>query len=281
MMRIAVTGASGFVGRYVLAELEKHNVEVIAIARPSTKKLLTRANIHWIHMDITQPPADAYEVMGKPDILIHLAWHGLPNYKSLHHFEIEQPLQYAFVKLIVANGLKSLLVTGTCLEYGMQSGPLSVHINTCPVTPYGLAKDTLRKQLVHLQENYLFNLIWARLFYVFGEGQSSTSLFPQLKKSVQLGAEHFNMSGGEQLRDYLPIEQVAKKITLLALKKKNNALINICSGKPQSVRSLVEGWIKENNWNIKLNLGYYPYPDYEPMAFWGVPNSNIGDINEG
>ena len=41
------------------------------------------------------------------------------------------------------------------------------------------------------------------------------------------------------------------------------------SGKPISVRKLVEGWINENHWNINLNLGHYPYPDYEPLAFWG------------
>lgn len=40
-------------------------------------------------------------------------------------------------------------------------------------------------------------------------------------------------------------------------------------GKPVSVRNLVEGWIAENDWRIKLNLGHHPYPDYEPMAFWG------------
>ncbi len=44
--------------------------------------------------------------------------------------------------------------------------------------------------------------------------------------------------------------------------------INICSGNPISVRKLVEHWLNENAWKIELNLGYYPYPDYEPMAFW-------------
>jgi dTDP-6-deoxy-L-talose 4-dehydrogenase (NAD+) len=43
----------------------------------------------------------------------------------------------------------------------------------------------------------------------------------------------------------------------------------VCSGEPISVRKLVEGWIKDNGWSIGLDLGHYPYPDYEPMAFWG------------
>jgi dTDP-6-deoxy-L-talose 4-dehydrogenase (NAD+) len=31
----------------------------------------------------------------------------------------------------------------------------------------------------------------------------------------------------------------------------------------------VENYLVKKQKNIHLNLGYYPYPDYEPMAFWG------------
>jgi dTDP-6-deoxy-L-talose 4-dehydrogenase (NAD+) len=77
------------------------------------------------------------------------------------------------------------------------------------------------------------------------------------------------MSAGEQLRDYLPVEEVARAIVFLAGRQGNPGCINVCAGKPISVRTLVEGWIAENGWEIALNLGHYPYPDYEPMAFWG------------
>lgn len=276
LLKIAVTGATGFVGRYVLAELAKHKVEVIAVTRKGNK-LQTSANTHWIHLDIAKPPANAFEILGKPDVLVHLAWDGLPNYKSLHHFEDELPKQYFFLKEMVEAGLPALLVTGTCFEYGMQTGPLHANISTDPVTSYGLAKDTLRKQIELLQREYSLNFIWARLFYLYGKNQNPSSLFPQLIKAIQQGDKQFNMSGGEQLRDYLPVELVAHQITALALKNNNYGPVNICSGKPQSVRSLVENWINDNNWEIKLNLGYYPYPDYEPMAFWGIPSFSIGD----
>ena len=77
------------------------------------------------------------------------------------------------------------------------------------------------------------------------------------------------MSGGEQLRDYLPVGQVAQHLVSLALKATDNGVVNVCSGRPVSVRALVEGWIKENGWSIVPNLGHFAYPDYEPMAFWG------------
>ena len=77
------------------------------------------------------------------------------------------------------------------------------------------------------------------------------------------------MSGGEQLRDFMHVQKVAYQIVKLALSGKETGTLNICSGSPISVRRLVERWMIDNGWNIQLNLGYYPYPDYEPMAFWG------------
>ncbi len=270
MIKVALTGATGFIGRYVLEELNSHNgVEVIAAARELQEGDPVISNGRFVHMDISKPPANAFEALGRPDILIHLAWHGLPNYRSLHHFEAELPTQYAFLKQLVKQGLKSVVVAGTCFEYGMQSGSLSEEIETRPANPYGFAKDALRKQLQYLQAIYSFNLTWARLFYMYGDGQSDSSLIPQLTKAVERGDKVFNMSGGEQLRDYLPVTAVAEKMVSLALKQQNIGTINICSGKPLSVRNLVEKRIHDEQYDIELNLGFYPYPDYEPMAFWG------------
>lgn len=268
-MKIAVTGASGFIGRYVLAELERNRVDVVAVTRDATRLAGLGIAGRIVEMDIAAPGENCFDRLGRPDVLIHLAWDGLPNYKSLHHFETELPRQFHFLKAMVEAGLPSLLVTGTCFEYGMQSGPLSEELMTLPGNPYGYAKDALRRQLEFLQAVKPFGLTWARLFYMYGAGQPKNSLYPQLKDAVSRGERIFNMSGGEQLRDYLPVEEIARQIARLAIAKCNVGLINVCSGRPVSVRKLVEQWLLENNWEIELNLGYYPYPDYEPMAFWG------------
>ena len=269
-MKIAVTGATGFIGRHVLAELAKREIEVVAIVRPSTTKSLSHSVHSIIPLDLHDAPQDVFAKMGHPDVLIHLAWDGLPNYRSLHHFEHELPAQYRFLKNLVESGLSTLVVTGTCLEYGMQSGPLSENMETRPCVPYGFAKDTLRRQLELLKQARSFSLIWTRLFYLYGEGQNEASLWAQLNRAVQRGDKVFNMSGGEQLRDYLPVIEAARQIVSHACTGKDAGVVNICSGKPVSIRNLVEGWIRENSWSIKLNLGHYPYPDYEPMAFWGI-----------
>ena len=268
-MRVALTGASGFVGRHVLAELIKQQIEVVAITRKAATLKGLNKSCQIVEMDIGRSVPDCLEQVGYPDVWIHLAWDGLPNYNSLHHFEEELPAHYRFLNSLVRSGLKSLVVTGTCFEYGMQSGPLNEGLETRPTNSYGFAKDALRRQLEYLRQDQPFALTWARLFYLYGAGQSENSLFPQLKRAVEGGDKVFNMSGGEQLRDYLPIFKMAKCLVFLATKRPDTGIVNICSGKPISVRKLVEGWIKDNDWPIKPNLNYYPYPDYEPMAFWG------------
>lgn len=271
-LKIAVVGATGFIGRHVVTELLKYDVDIVATYYSSKSKLISPSKVHWLNFDIGKSSDNIFSELGKPDVLIHLTWSGLPNYNSPHHYETELPNQYDFLRKMILGGLKSVVIAGTCFEYGMQSGPLSADMETEPNNSYGFAKDVLRKQLEYLQLKYEFKITWARLFYMYGEGQSEASLLPQLRKAVKERRNSFKMSGGEQLRDYLPVTEVAKQLVLLAQQPKNIGVVNVCSGEPKSVRCLVEQWIEENNWNIELELGYYAYPDYEPMAFWGVTN---------
>lgn len=266
---VLITGASGFVGRHVLRELQTAGVQVTAVTRDVAHLGAFQGTCEIRALDLRAATVAQFRELASHDILIHLAWGGLPNYRSLHHFEEELPAQYAFLAGLARAGLKAMLLPGTCFEYGMQSGQLSEALPCAPTNPYGFAKDMLRKQLEYLKPFHNFNLTWARLFYMWGEGQAETSLRSQLERAVQRGDRQFNMSGGEQLRDFLPVTEVARIIVSLALRRQDTGIVNVCSGRPQSVRSLVEGWIREKGWNIAPNLGHYPYPDYEPLAFWG------------
>jgi dTDP-6-deoxy-L-talose 4-dehydrogenase (NAD+) len=276
-VKVAVTGATGFIGRHVIAELERRSVSPVLVCREPSAVPAPLTRHRTAHIDIRTPPGDAFEQMGRPDVLIHLAWGGLPNYRSLHHFECELPAQYAFLKRLVGAGLPRLLVTGTCFEYGQQSGALHEGLETRPSNPYGFAKDALRRQLEYLAATTRFTLTWARLFYLYGEGQASESLYPQLKSAVEQGRTEFPMSGGEQLRDFLPVRRAAAILVSLALRDDGAGVVNVCSGTPISVRSLVERWIEQHGWSIALRRGEYPYPDYEPFAFWGSA-SKLGQV---
>src|SRR3546814_3677052 len=116
-----------------------------------------------------------------------------------------------------------------------------------------------------------------------GPGQNPNSLLAQLDRAIDRGEEQFNMSGGEQLRDYLPVQVVALRLAALVSRPEHEGTFNICHGEPTSVRRLVETHIKMRQADIALNLGYYPYLTDEPMAFWGNGDryqSLIGQTDE-
>lgn len=271
MKKVLLTGATGFIGNYVIAELLKAGHKVIVVSRSMEKAKSCKwfTQVQFIQYDLNQTNENFFRLFQQPDQLIHLAWEGLPNYNELFHLEKNLPCSYYFIKNMVQNGLRNLVVTGTCLEYGLRDGFLCESMETKPVTCYGLAKDTLRKFIEQLQKKFDFEFKWIRLFYLYGEGQNPNSIFSQLEYALANKQSQFNMSGGQQLRDYLPVEKVAQYITKIAQQHHTNGIINCCSGTHVSIKKLVEDYLRKNQKSIHLNLGYYPYPDYESMAFWG------------
>lgn len=53
----------------------------------------------------------------------------------------------------------------------MQSGSLSEGLAVRPSNLFGFAKDALRCLLEYLKAAHPFQLAWARLFYLYGQGQ--------------------------------------------------------------------------------------------------------------
>lgn len=270
-MRVVVTGATGFVGRYVVNELLARGHSVVAIARDikRAREMPWFDRVEFIQCDLHESFKPLLKPECLPNAIVHLAWPGLPNYRDFFHISKNLPADLAFLEAAVKSGVPHLLVAGTCLEYGMQYGPLTEELETSPTTPYGFAKDALRKALELLQKESPFGLQWMRLFYMYGEGQNKNSLLAQLDRAIDEGQPVFNMSMGSQLRDYLSIQDVAKNFSLALENPDCQGVINCCSGTPVSVFDLVEQRCRQKASDIRINRGYYPYPDYEPLAFWG------------
>lgn len=258
-MRIAVTGATGFIGRHVMAALEFTGHEFSEAPR-----------------DVVDNPVGAFKRMGRPDALIHLAWEGLPNYGADHHTR-HSVVQFNFLRQAIEEGLRSVVISGTCEEYGMAAGCVAETTPTAPVHRYASAKDGLHAAMDDLCEPWC-GVTWARIFYPWGRTQHPKSLYPALRDAVLRRDKEFPMNGGEQVRDYLHVSDVADY--LVALAGSDAGTVNVCSGEPITVRALVQRWIHANNWGIKPIFGALPYPDHEPMQFWGN-NTKLLSITSG
>lgn len=273
-MKVMVTGATGFVGRHVVSELLVRGHSVVAIARGTkrAREMPWLDRVEFIQCDLHENFQPLLQPGRLPSAIVHLAWPGLPNYRDFFHISKNLPADLAFLEAAVKSGVPHLIVAGTCLEYGMQYGPLTEEMETSPATPYGFSKDSLRKALQLLQKENPFTFQWMRLFYLYGEGQNRNSLLAQLDRAMDEGQAVFNMSAGDQLRDYLPVQEVAENFVFALENPQIEGVINCCSGIPISVLDLVKQRCHTKASNIELNKGYYPYPDYEPLAFWGVPS---------
>jgi len=273
MKKVLVTGATGFIGTYVVEVLLSRGYNVVASSSNKSTAVAKKwfNKVKYIEMDLKlmDSTINYFDFFERPDLMIHLAWEGLPNYLQDFHIKENLPRHAAFLRNMLENGLHDLTVTGTCFEYGMQNGCLHEEMAVEPQNPYAIAKNSLRKNVESLSLEFSFRFKWVRLFYMYGEGQSPNSLISQLDKALAANEKIFNMSGGMQIRDFLPITNMAENIVSIAIQADVLGIVNCCSGKPITVKDFVTNYLKANNKEIELNLGFYSYATYEPMEFWG------------
>ena len=279
-MKVLLAGASGFIGRHVLRVLLARNIEVIAMTRSDPMNELDDENFSIWDYQISLNNKLNNNLLSKVDCFIDLAWEEVNNVHSEAHLNFNFPAHLDFINKITSLGIKNILVLGSCYEYGLCEGAVDETTPTLPVTNYGKAKKELYLKLSKSSKLKNFNLVWGRLFYVYGAGQVETSLYSQLMESLRSNQCTFKMSSGKQKLDYLPVEEASRFIVELTLKKLNLGAINICSGEPMTVLDFVKGTISKEKKSIELDLGAYPDREFEPNNFWG-DNGYLQSIIEG
>jgi len=270
-MNILITGATGFIGRHLVKKLfdENHRLIVVTRNRLNIEKFEWRDKVTILEIDLHFNYERILNNIELPDLVIHLAWSNLPNYNKIFHVSENLPADIKFLSYLAYNGIKRFIVTGTCYEYGLQEGCLLEDLDTAPITTYGFAKDTLRRYLEILSKETGLIIQWLRLFYIYGDGQNSNSIIGQLEFAIKNNQKEFNMTNGNQIRDYLPISEVVRRIQFLLLNPQINGVINCCSGVPISIYDFILRRRDELGSNILLNRGYYNHTEIAPFSFWG------------
>ena len=266
-MKVALTGGTGFIGQHIRKLLAKSDHDVLLVVREQAKIGELGANEKFMIADIGEGRDDWFDHLNRPDVLLHLAWGGLPNYLDSYHVEVELPLQVQFLKRLVLTGLGKLVVTGTCYEYGLISGALVESQDTNPNTPYGVAKDRLRRSLSDLRGETDFEFTWARIFYPYGDGQSEMSIHSQLRSAILNEDQQFKMGSGKQVLDFISVERVASVLVSLATYYEGVGIVNVGSGKPQMVLDFIQDQIQKLGAQIVPLVGAIPDRKFESQAF--------------
>jgi len=267
-MKVLITGASGFVGSHVARLLVAEGCEVHVLVRESSNRW--RIQDILPSMYLWQSDLVAFENVNtylqeiKPELCIHLAWYAVPG-KYLNSQENLDSIQASINLLsqLAELGCKRFVGIGTCFEYDLSLGYLSESSLTKPITLYAATKVALSTILQQFAQITEMEVAWIRLFYQYGPMEDERRLIPGIISSL-LRDEVVKTTKGEQIRDFLHIEDVASAIWAVA-KSNVSGVVNVGSGQPVTVGQIA---LELGNLLGKpdlIHLGALPYRPNDPM----------------
>ena len=275
-MKILVTGANGFMGHGIIKWLSDSGNEIIA--SDFTDFTYDYKNVKSKSgnlFDIDNP----YEYFENPDIVLHLAWRDGFKHGSENHI-LDLPKHYEFLKKMVNSKVSKLVVLGSMHEVGFHEGSINEDTACNPLSLYGIAKNALREMTQLLVKNTETKLQWVRGFYIVDNTVKGCSIFSKLMQAAADEKKVFPFTSGINQFDFLDFDDFCKQVSAITLNDTQFGIINACSGKPETLASRVERFIKENNLDISLEYGAFPDRPYDSLAIWGN-NEKIKKIMEG
>ncbi|MFC1512830.1 NAD-dependent epimerase/dehydratase family protein [Thermodesulfobacteriota bacterium] len=236
-MKVLVTGARGFLGRYVVDQLVQNRINTVAVGRYLPENI---SSTDFIQLDLIGQ-VNFQELVDRAEAthLLHLAWyaeHGKfwTSPLNLRWTEATVRLTEAFC---LAGG-KKVVTAGTCAEYDWSYGycredntPLN------PSTLYGTAKDAARRLTIAVCAQHHVPCAWGRIFLPYGQGEDSRRLIPSLMEVFQGKRPAFGVNA-TAYRDFLHAEDLAQAFVRL-LQSEAEGAYNLCSGQPTQIAEIV------------------------------------------
>lgn len=220
---VLVTGAQGFVGRQVVSELLERGSQVVEIPH------------RWASRDHLDALIGATAVGS----CIHLGWYAAPHDYLVNGRENLESLRSSLelISWLTDHDVGHLVVSGSCAEYGQSTTPHVEDELPAPSSVYGTTKASLWRCLQDGLRPAGLGIAWARVFNVTGPGEHPDRIFPTVIRSLMAGLP-FDLTSGEQRRDYLDVADVARALVALSADAVDDT-VNVCSGQPVELRALL------------------------------------------
>lgn len=246
-MRTVVTGATGFVGRYLVETLREAGYETLACGGPNDGDALP---IDLLDLASIRAALD----LGKPDVVFHLAA------ATFVPDAIADPSQTYDVNVRgtanVAQAIRDyaretdarvrLLFTSSAEVYGVQppdAYPLNEARAPSPANPYAASKAAAEMVLLGEARSLRLDVVIARAFNHIGPGQSErfvvASFAAQLAKIAGGAPPQLYVGNLDAKRDFLDVRDVVRAYVALAERGGSGEIYNVCSGIARSIRDVL------------------------------------------
>lgn len=240
-MRIFLTGATGFIGKYVLKHLEKEGYNILLLTRASKENfssIISSKKVDIVSGNLSDINKWKNKLIQfKPEVTIHLAWEGIPDYgvkTSIKNLKYGLNLFEELAEI----GCKKIICTGSCWEYGQNQGKVSEDLPAKSSDAFTAAKNVLHLLGREIAKENNMQFIWTRLFYVYGAGQRENSLIPYIGKCVKEGKKP-KIKTPSTRNDFIYVEDVAKAIVAILEKCTQSTVYNIGSGYSTSIQKII------------------------------------------
>ncbi len=269
-MRCLVTGASGHLGSYLTERLVKEGSEVSILVRPQSdlwrlSGVMERINVLRADLSDLGNVAPLINEL-KPEATFHLAWEGVTSAFKNSPEQITRNVTGSLdlFELVRLAGCQLWVGVGSQAEYGPHDSVLTEETPVRPLTAYGTAKlcvGLLTKKLCELSG---MRYLWLRLLATYGPKDDERHLLPATIARL-LAHERPSLTLGEQLWDYLYVEDAADAIYRAAMTEEAQGVFNLGSGESQSIRRVMERIRDLIDPTLPLGFGEIPYPKDQLM----------------
>lgn len=242
MIRVLVTGGSGFIGRYTLPALVEMGADVHACSRSVQVPI---DGVTWHRADLLDAP-DPHAIVNhvRPKALLHLGWFATPpdfwrSPVNLRWTAASLELAQAFVRA----GGHRIVGAGTCAEYLWSDSRCVEDVTPIrPATIYGGCKAAVWSALEPFARDAAVSAAWARLFFIYGPHEPPSRLLPSLVTAMRAGVPA-RCRTAAHVRDFLHVFDVGHALAALTMSEVTGA-VNVASGEGVTVGQVAEGIAK-------------------------------------
>lgn len=260
MKKVIITGASGFVGSYLVNEFLSNGYEVTAVVRNEKSDVSAfqkKENINIVYCELKDIQTLKEKLSGQYDYFLHFAWESSAG-QGRGNYELQlKNVEYSCncVKVAKLLGCKRFVFAGSIMAYEAKEFVLKNGAEPTSAYIYSIAKLTasMMAKTVAVQNNIEF--IDVVISNIYGVGEKSERFLNATVKKIVSGTESIDLTTCEQLYDFIYVTDAVRQIRF-ALEKGEGLNSYYIGNKEQfKLRQFVEKIKIALNSDVKLNFG--------------------------